>query len=253
MRIALIADVHGNSIALDAVASRLEQEAPDEVVFLGDAVVNGFDPVGALQRLRQLGCRTVMGNTDADILDTPEHYHLPGRAELPEAAQRVLEIALWGHDQLAEDDRRFLVTFEPTLQLPLPGQRTLLCFHGSPRSATDVITSTTTEAALDPMLGETTAAVFAGGHTHVQLVRQLGRGRFVNPGAVGLPFARYGGAGTVPVRPCAQYAIVDATADRLAIRLDEVPLDLAGIQAAARDSGMPHAAWWAALWQEDEA
>lgn len=77
MRVALIADVHGNSLALDVVIAALqqEQEQPDAIVFLGDAAANGYDPRGCLERLRRLDARLVMGNTDADILSTPDYYH----------------------------------------------------------------------------------------------------------------------------------------------------------------------------------
>ncbi|GBQ92992.1 hypothetical protein AA0522_0150 [Gluconacetobacter liquefaciens NRIC 0522] len=44
MRIAVIADVHGNSLALDAVLHDIAQENPDLIVNLGDLVSGPFDP-----------------------------------------------------------------------------------------------------------------------------------------------------------------------------------------------------------------
>ena len=47
MRIAVIADVHGNLIALEAVLAHLQETMPDLVVNLGDLVSGFFDPRGS--------------------------------------------------------------------------------------------------------------------------------------------------------------------------------------------------------------
>lgn len=251
MRVALIADVHGNSVALDAVIADLARTEPDEIVFLGDAAANGFDPHGAVQRLRRLGCRMVRGNTDADVLDTPAFYFPPRRDELPEPARRVLEISLWGHGQLDHDDRALLRSSASTITVDLPGGRQMMCFHGSPRSSTDVISATTAEHDLHRMFQRSTAALLAGGHTHVPLLRRSANTAVINPGSVGLPFAGYGTAGTVAVLPSAQYAVVEADNRRVEIGFREVPLDVPEIRDAAVVSGMPHANWWASLWVDE--
>ncbi|MDQ3442482.1 MAG: metallophosphatase family protein [Chloroflexota bacterium] len=69
MRVAIFADVHGNSMALDAVLADVERlGGVDAYWFLGDAADLGFDPVGAVQRIRGLpGLRAVtsIGNPPA--------------------------------------------------------------------------------------------------------------------------------------------------------------------------------------------
>ena len=66
MRIALLSDVHGNAIALDAVLTDLQSRKPvDEVWVLGDLVAIGYDPVGVLERLSQIpNTHFVRGNTE---------------------------------------------------------------------------------------------------------------------------------------------------------------------------------------------
>lgn len=65
MKIALLSDLHGNAIALDAVLADLASSGPDEYWILGDLVALGPDPVGVLQRLEALpNCRFIRGNTD---------------------------------------------------------------------------------------------------------------------------------------------------------------------------------------------
>jgi len=61
MRVAIFTDVHGNSMALDAVLADVERlGGVDAYWFLGDAADLGFDPVRAVQRIRGLpGLRAV--------------------------------------------------------------------------------------------------------------------------------------------------------------------------------------------------
>ena len=65
--IALIADIHGNLPALDAVLEELEREGVDQILCLGDVAV-GPQPTETLERVRELGCPVVMGNWDAYFL-----------------------------------------------------------------------------------------------------------------------------------------------------------------------------------------
>ena len=134
----------------------------------------------------------------------------------------------------ADDD-----LLRPTLELSLGSDRTLLCFHGSPRSFDDTIVATTPEEELAGMLSEHEAAVMAGGHTHEQFVRRHAGTTLINPGSVGLN------------PPVAEYALVDLEDGRLAVELRRLPLDAARIRREALDSGMPHAEWWAGFWGEN--
>ena len=51
MKIAILSDIHGNSLALDAVLSDLKKEEIDGYWILGDLVALGPDPVGVLERI----------------------------------------------------------------------------------------------------------------------------------------------------------------------------------------------------------
>ena len=54
-RIALLADIHGNSLALDAVLAHIQaQGGVDDYWVLGDLCAIGYDPVGVLERLSAL-------------------------------------------------------------------------------------------------------------------------------------------------------------------------------------------------------
>src|SRR5215470_13547018 len=66
MKIALLSDIHGNSIALDAVLADIQAHGGVEGYWvLGDLVALGHDPVGVLERLTALpNVQYVRGNTD---------------------------------------------------------------------------------------------------------------------------------------------------------------------------------------------
>ena len=66
MRIAALADVHGNLPALEAVLSHLETEGgPEEIWVLGDLAVFCPYPMQVLERLSDLPkARCLQGNTD---------------------------------------------------------------------------------------------------------------------------------------------------------------------------------------------
>lgn len=239
MRIGLIADIHGNLFALETVLAELAHESLDDLVCLGDVAALGPEPGAVLARLRELRCPVVMGNTDAWLL-------APSSA--PNGDQIDRTMTPWAVAQLSDADRAFVAGFPAVIERPLGAGRTLLCFHGSPRSYDEVIVSTTPEDALHDMLGDTHAAILAGGHTHLQMVRRYGDAHLVNPGSAGLP-----GVGAAVQRnrhvAWAEYAVVEAEGDRLAISLRRIPLDVERMVEIAYASGMPEADWWAGLWE----
>lgn len=239
MRIALIADIHGNLMALEAVLAELELESADRLVCLGD-VAAGPQASEALERIRGLGCPVLMGNWDAWFVDgVPEDER--------ELERRLSEIGRWWADRISDDERLYIASFQPTLELELDGGSRMLCFHGSPSSFNDVILSTTSEAAVERMLDGVNAAVYAGGHTHVQMLRRMRSSILVNPGSVGLPFRRWL-PDKVCVAPWAEYGLVSSENGRLNVELRRTTYDVDAFLRLSAESGMPHADWWVDTW-----
>lgn len=238
MRIGLIADIHGNCIALDAVLGELSRRGVDELICLGDVAALGPQPAEVIARLRALNCPVVMGNTDAWLLDPP-----PDSADAIDRA-----ITRWCGAQLTDEDRAYVGTFPAVIERSLGLGRTLLCFHGSPRSFDDTITATTPDNDLDAMLSGYDAAIMAGGHTHIPMLRRHHDRQIINVGSVGLP-------GIGSMRPYnrdvhwAEWAVLDVDDDQMHITFHRIALDVEKMIAAAYASGMPEPAWWASLWQ----
>ncbi len=88
MRVALLSDIHGNSIALDAVLCDIEQSGGvDEYWALGDLVALGPDPVGVVERLDALPTVSVLrGNTD--------RYVATGERPAPSVAEAIADPSL---------------------------------------------------------------------------------------------------------------------------------------------------------------
>ena len=239
MRIALIADIHGNSVALDAVLADIAPAAVDLIVCLGDIAIGGPDPGGVVDRLAAAECSAVMGNADEAAIEVPEWWGDPAAAGAPEWAVPGIEVSAWGAERLAGDQRAWLAGLPATAEFD-----GLLAFHGSPRSSTDILAADTPGDELDEMLAGFDHAVLAGGHTHVPMVRRHGTRTIVNPGSVGMPFAEYGYAGQVPVLSHAAYGVVAAGAG---IELRQVPVDEDALARSVAASGMPHGEWWLSL------
>lgn len=158
----------------------LARQEVDHVVCLGDHAQGGAQPAECLERLRELGCPVVMGNSDHFLLTLD-----PGEEPVTE---RQLDTARWSAAQLSDELLEFHRSFQPTVELDLGGGRSLLAFHGSPRSRDEILGPWMEEGAFREPLDSVDAAILAGGHIHQQWSRRLGDSYFVNPGSVGLAY-----------------------------------------------------------------
>src|SRR5262245_59763740 len=133
MKIAIISDIHGNCMALEAVLADLRRNPADSVVCLGDAIRGGPQPHETVERLRSLGCPIVMGNADAWLLSGLN------TSDTEQVTERQEQVRQWSLSRLSPDDIAFIKGFQPTVRIELEGGNRLLCFHGSPASFDELI------------------------------------------------------------------------------------------------------------------
>lgn len=240
MRFALISDVHGNLVPLQAVVEELERESLDGVVCLGDVAATGPQPRETVELLMELDCLTVMGNADAEMLRPISIAGVGGDA------RRFAEMDRWCAGQFSPGHLEYLRTFRETVSLDLGDGYELLCFHGSPYSFDDTITATTPEGELERLFSGAGAGVAAGGHTHAQMLRRSGEITLVNPGSVGMTVS--GAEGNLRNPPWAEYAVISQKNGSLCVELRRVPVDVEKVRRSALHSQMPHAEWWASGW-----
>jgi len=232
MRIALISDLHGNEVALEAVLADIERVGADQIICLGDVATLGPQPAAVIERLRDLGCPCILGNHDAFLLD-PDLIHT--YTEVPV----VVEAVDWCRHRVSGADLDFLRTFQPSHELGLDARCKILLFHGSPRSHMEDLLATTPPDDLDRALAGQEAAVMAGGHTHIQMCRQHRGMLLVNPGSVGAPFKEVVNGQPPTILPHAEYATVEASGGVVSVNLRRVPLDRGALRDAVAASDNP--------------
>jgi predicted phosphodiesterase len=239
IRLAVMSDIHGNRMALDAVLADLAERAVDQIVCLGDAIQGGPQPAETVQRLRELNCSIVMGNADDWLLRGEE---TSAEEMSPERLQKLRDVRLWQLPQLSAADQAFIAGFQPTITLPLEGGRTLLACHGSPDSFDDVLLPWSPQADFERLVGSYAQTVLCGGHTHGQFVRRVGDLFFFNPGSVGLSYTQHQPEDHFRFDHWAAYAILTSQDETLSLEFRQVPLDVAALIEIYRTSGRPHAA-----------
>lgn len=238
VRIALIADIHGNIAALDAVLDDLERHRVDSVVNLGDLLSGGLHPRRTADRLMALDFPTIAGNHDRYLLE--QHPDSMGRWDRH------------AHDRLEDRHRRWLGSLPFSLEL----DGGILAVHGTPTDDQQYFLHSVdangsreaTEAEiLDRAAGFTDKAVIACGHTHLQRQWTLPSGTLVvNPGSVGAP--AYDDDQPYPHvmesgSPHARYAILDDhDRDSWTVSFELVEYDHVSAAADARAHGMKNIA-----------
>jgi predicted phosphodiesterase len=186
MRLAVVSDVHGSLAALEAVVADLRRAAPDVVVQAGDAAVLGPRPAEVVDRLRELGWPSLVGNTD-------EMLWAPGaRAEQERRAPRLrgwLDVlfgvlAPWAAERLGDGRIAWLRS--------LPAERRCggaLVVHARPGDLWRAPMPDAGDAELAEAYGGSDAELVVYGHVHWPFVRALPGGLTVaNSGSVGLPW-----------------------------------------------------------------
>ena len=190
MKLAVLADIHGNGDALRAVLADLDERGgADRLFVLGDIVLLGPDPEDVVELLMGRGALGVCGNVDRFLLDTDWRAFEPGSED--ERADQAL--CMWALERLSGPAQAWLRALPAQRELRLGDQRVLLV-HGSPRSDRDVIKADTPDDDVHEMIAGTEADLILFGHTHEMLDRTLEGHRLVNPGAVGYPQGQTGTA-----------------------------------------------------------
>jgi predicted phosphodiesterase len=180
MKIAVFTDVHGNRFALEAVLQDISSHKPDLILNLGDAVLGGADPVGALRLQLECGALMVRGNADEEVAN-PESDLEPAR----------LEVVNWLRGLMTKHDLKILENL-PTM-LEVANGEVLAC-HGNLETPWDFLMLTDnpqsfTDYAMPEQLcsriqGYPKAKVVLCGHSHRARNVTANGVQFVNVGSV---------------------------------------------------------------------
>lgn len=233
MKLAVIADIHGNILALDAVLADIARRGADLTVNLGDIVSGPLFPRETADRLRSLGLPTIRGNHERQLLT--HSFEQMGASDR------------FAVQSLGADQTDWLASLPETLRL----DGGVLLVHGTPASDLVYFLETVdgagvrsaTAEEIEDRAGDADARLILCGHTHMpRIVRTSGGRLIVNPGSVGVQ--AYRDEEPVPHRvetgaPHARYAIVTLGADDIAVDLIAVAYDWEAAARTAETNGRP--------------
>lgn len=224
MRIALLSDIHGNTIALEAVLRDVSAKGGVDVYWiLGDVVALGPDPVGVMERLATLpGLQLIRGNTDRYVAlgDRPSPTMEEARKDFSLVASLV-EVAntfAWTQGMVtASGWLEHLANLPLELKITLPDGTRFLGVHASPGcdDGSGIIPDMKEEE-IEKLFRDCNESLVCIGHTHRPSEQRWNGIHIVNPGAVSLS-----------LRPdkMASYAILEATKEGYEICHHQVDYD----------------------------
>lgn len=188
-RIAALSDVHGNLLALEAVRKALKKEKPDLILVAGDLVMNGPEPGGTVDALREMerdGAIIVQGNTDVAVADADYAAAFPGMLEsgVPDTIRAAAE---WAHDALDDEQLAWLRRLPAERRVRI-GDDLVLVTHASPGSQTQGFDRDLDPSTVLERISRTDARVICCGHTHIPDVQEFGWKVIVNDGSAGYVF-----------------------------------------------------------------
>lgn len=186
IKLAVIADIHGNLEALEAVLADLQQQGVERVIVNGDLVNRCPDSVAVLSRLAPLGFPWTVGNHDELVCKWADRSD-----DLPQAwfTDPFWLGTAWSTARLVESGRLAdLRNLPMTHRVAMRGAPTLLISHGSPRHTREGYGKHLPDEAISEIVQHYPADILIGSHTHRPYQRRWGRYLVLNTGAVGTPF-----------------------------------------------------------------
>lgn len=233
MRIAVLADIHGNVLALKAVLTDLAQRKVDRFINLGDCVSGPLWPRETADLLRQLDWPTVRGNHDRWVSDWPPEKHYPSDA--------------YAFQSLDASQLAWLQALPPTRELD-----GVFACHGRPADDNAYLLENIDGTRLVPARREEVAdrlrfvasRFVLCAHSHIPGAVVTGDKIIINPGSVGLPAyedpsppAHVSESGS----PLARYAILQLDGERSSFEHIAIPYDHHAAARRAEDNRNP--AW----------
>ena len=185
MRIAFIADVHGNLEALEAALRDIELRSVDKVYCLGDLVGYGPDPEAVVSEIEKRRVETIMGNYDDAVGYGKESC---GCSYAPGRETEIGDTSLsWSIKNTSDKVKKFLKKLPRRIEFEVEKAKFLLV-HGSPLDELlEYVTPLTSPERLKEIVSATEADVVVSGHTHLPMARWVHGKLLINPGSVGRP------------------------------------------------------------------
>lgn len=230
-RLAVLSDVHGNILALEATLAAIRREKPDVILLAGDLVLYGPEPGATVEALRALegdGALLVSGNTDIAVADFDFGAAFPQYDDgIPDAIRLAAE---WAHDALSDAQLDWLRRLPAERRFRADDDTLALVVHAAPGSQTRGFDQALDASVILERATPTDARVICVGHTHVPEVRDLGWKLIVNDGSAGYVFDG---------DPTASWALVTADAGEVQAEIRRTEFDVMTVSNAISARGLP--------------
>jgi len=225
MKVAVLSDIHGNEVALDAVLEDIERQEIEEIIYLGDLVAKGPQPLKVVNKLDslELAC-WLQGNTDMWFEEITEDWEPTCDRE-----EYLYEFYKYMDGLLAEDIVSLLTSLSVEDDLQFKGVD-IRCVHGSPRSVIEIMDGSTGEGELKEMVAEVEEDVIVCGHSHRPYIGEIEEKKIINVGSVGSP---YDGDNR------ASYAVLEITAGQIESEIKRVDYNIEKLLTIADKRDFP--------------
>jgi putative phosphoesterase len=187
MRVAVLADIHGNLPALDAVLDDIDVAGVDAILLNGD-IATGPMPAETLDRLAELREEAiwVRGNADRELVAAYDGRLNP---DLPDAARQPTEYCA---SRLKVRHRNLLADLPLSVAMDVTGLGPVRFCHATTRSDTEIVLVDSPVEQYRDAFANTDEPTVVLGHTHMPFDRLADRRRLINPGSVGMPYGSRG-------------------------------------------------------------
>jgi predicted phosphodiesterase len=224
MRVAILSDIHGNQLALEAVLKDVaNQPAIDQIVVAGDICLNGPCPREALETVQKLHCPVLQGNVDFEVV-----------TQAPEKGSKKRSVVAWTREQIGQVGIDYLASlpFSHTIYSPECGG--LLIVHANPLNLEEHIPPDLSDTDLEQLLAGLDPAVsaLAFGHLHIAYTRRWRHLLLVDVGSCGMPRDK-------DLR--ASYAILSTGDTGWQAEIHRVEYDVKTVVKQIKSCGMPNA------------
>jgi putative phosphoesterase len=216
VKIALIADIHANLNALEAVMQDAGRRGITVFLNAGDLIGFGAFPNEVIQALYSKNALSVIGNFDLEVLD---------KTNIGKGSKKFsLE---YSRNVLSKSNETYLRTLPAKLELEIFHKK-LLMVHGSPDSVDEHLYHDTPEKRFEELAQKSGVDIIVFGHSHDQFTKKVDGTLFINPGTVGMPR---------DANPQAAYAVI--TANPFSVELVRVNYEVEAAADALRRKGAP--------------
>jgi predicted phosphodiesterase len=238
MRIALLSDIHGNAVALQAVLEDIEKQVgADAYWILGDLVALGPEPVRTLEILSSLpNGRFIRGNTDRYVCSgdrpSPSIEEAKNDLHLLPALVEVANTFAWTQGMVtASAWLQWLKDLPLEMRVMLPDGTRFLGVHASPgQDDGSGIDPDRDEVEMTRLLADSKADLICVGHTHLPWERRIPGIHVINPGAVSLSLTEDKGA---------SYVVLNVSTDAYSVEHRRVPYDRGAVIDQLKRIGHP--------------